>query len=226
MRPINSIAAFLKLLGYELKILKQETVWGVLAGLFLVSLALIGGSRNSFPFVAWIFFENLAPLVMLFIAIALLANDRDHNTLESLFSRPGSGFVVYLRRLAFVHALDAAILLGLALLWQIETGTPPVVEILLTSVPPVVLLTNIGFFGAVLLNDSGGGPALGGSWWLLNQFLRRYGSQGWFGYIFLFKKTYYPHFPAFWSNRLALLLLGVILASAALLLLRKVERFL
>lgn len=222
----DKMSVSLKLIGYELKILPRKAVWGVLITLLLVSLALIFGSRNSFPFVAWILFENLAPFVLLFNGVALLDNDRTHKTLDILFSRPGSRFGIFLRRLILVYSLNVLILGALSFLWQIKNEAPSMPEILLTSVSPALFLTSLGFCSAVVLNDANGGASVGGAWWFINQFiLARYGDQGWFGYVFLFKRTYYPHSTQFVGNRIALFFLGVSFIVVTAIAFRKGERF-
>lgn len=221
-------AIFPKLVIYELKIQSQKTAIGIVITLLLVSLALIFGSSHFIPIFPWIVFENLAPLVLLFNSTALLANDRTYRTLETLFSRPGIRIAIYLRRLLIVYILNVLIVTGLALFWQIMAESPPVTEILLTSISPVLLMTSLGFWGAVLMNDANGGAAVGVIWWFLNRspLLIRQGNQGWFGLVFLFKKTYYPHSTHFVSNRIALFLLGMSLIGVTAVVFRKGERFL
>ncbi len=218
---------WLALLGYELKILKRENVWFVLISLFLVSVVLIFGSSRSRSYgISVMFFENMAPLVMLFNATALLSNDHDHGTIERVFASPGHRSVVYLRRFAIVCGVDVTILATLILLWQLDSSAISIPRALMTSIPSALFLSGLAFFGAVLVRDSNVGAVISACWWVLNQFAARYGNKGWFGYIFLFKETYYPGSSTFAANRLTLLLLGVTLSSLIPLLLRKVERYL
>jgi hypothetical protein len=67
---------------------------------------------------------------------------------------------------------------------------------------------------------------LTGAYWILHQLLRKYGDRGWFGYLFLFKATYYPVSATFLANRLTLLLLAGCLLAASSVAFRRVERYL
>lgn len=222
----NGLAALVWLIGYELKILKRETVFLSVGSLALISIALIAGSRSSSQYTVWIFFENLVPLTLLFIPTALLSNDRDQRIIERVFSLPTSSVVIYLRRLACVYIMDVVGLFVLALLWQVKTGTPAVPQILITSLPPTLFLSSLSFGGAALLKDANVGAVAGGSWWLMNYIFKSYGNAGWFAYIFLFKQTYYPDSITFWSNRLTLVALAIGLVSLASFLFRRAERYL
>ena len=218
---------WLALLGYELKILRRGNVWFVLISLFLVSLVLIFGSSRSPSYgISVVFFENVAPLVMLFLATTLLSNDRDHGTIERMFASPGHRSTVYLRRFATVCGVDVAILSALILLWQLDPSAISVPRALMTSIPPALFLSGLAFLGALLVRDPNVGAIISAGWWVLNQFAVKYGNTGWFGYIFLFKETYYPGSSTLVGNRLTLLLLGVTFLSLIPLLLRKAERYL
>ncbi len=227
MRERGSPPWWLTILGYELKILRRGNVWFVLISLFLGSLGMIFGSSRSPSYgTSVVFFENVAPLVMLFTATALLSNDRDHGTIERVFASPGHRSTVYLRRFATVCGVDVAILSALILLWQLDPSAISAPRALMTSIPPVLFLSGLTFLGAVLVRDPNVGAVISTGWWVLNQFAVSYGNKGWFGYIFLFKETYYPGSSTLVGNRLTLLLLGVIFLSLIPLLLRKAERYL
>ncbi len=227
MRERGSPSWWLALLGYELKILKRGNIWFVLISLFLVSLVLIfGSSRSSSYGISVVFFENVGPLVMLFNATVLLSNDRDHGTIERVFASPGHRSTVYLRRFATVCGVNVSILSALILLWQLDPSAISLPRTLMTSIPPVLFLSGLAFLGAVLVRDPNVGAVLSAGWWVLNHFAWSYGNKGWFGYIFLFKETYYPGSSTLVGNRLALLLLGVTFLSLIPLLLRKAERYL
>jgi len=198
---IEHISTLGRLINYETLILGKGVIGTVVGGLILVSLALISGSKNTMPFTAWIFFEVLTPLTMMFLVIFLVSSDRAISMFERIFTLPSFGTGVYLRRLIIALSIDGLIVFFLAIVWQIKPGAPLVSRILITALPPVFFLSCLGFLGAVLLNDGNAGAAVAGPWWLINHFfLKKYGEPGWIKYIFLFKETYYPGSVTFWWN--------------------------
>lgn len=224
--PRETIRIWWRLIVYETRILRRETVSFVFGGLLFVTLILLLSPHSSTKQTVWIFFENLVPLVLLFIPIGLISNDCEQSLIERIFSITEPGILIYSRRLLLITGIDTLAILFLALLWQWDVTTPPLGSILITSLPPVLFLTGLSFAGAVWVNDANGGATIGGSWWILNLILKRYGDSGWFSYIYLFKQTYYPDAASFGLNRIALVALAFILTCVGVIGLRRPERYL
>jgi hypothetical protein len=226
--PSDRLPWRLALLGYELRIFRRGSIWFTPAILFLVSVALmLGSGRASSYHVSLMVLEQIACLVLLFNATALLSTDCDSGTIERLFSGPGRRSVVYLRRFGILVGLDVAVLVMLAILWQLDRTSISMPRALMVAVPPVVFLSAVGFFAAVLARDANVGAALAAGWWFVNRILLpRYANRGVLEYVFLFKESYYPASSTFVANRLVLLLLGLALVGLMPLLLKDAERYL
>jgi hypothetical protein len=213
------------LLGYEFRIIRLSVVGTALALLGFISLILILGPSHKGGIVIG-FFEVLTSLTLLATTSHLLAVDQDHRALEFVLLSATRPFWLYLRRFLLVLAINIGVTVALAFVWHLCYLPLPVPDLLLVALPPMIFVTSLSFSLSLVCNNANIGAMLTGAYWILHQLLRKYGDRGWFGYLFLFKASYYPASATFLANRLVLLLLAGCLLAASSVAFRRVERYL
>lgn len=213
------------LLGYEFRIIRLSVMGTALALLGFISLILILGPPHKGG-TAIVFFEDLASLALLVTTSHLLAVDQDYGALEIVLISTTSPFRLYLRRFLMVLGVNVGLVAALALIWHLWYLPFPVSYLLLVALPPMIFCTSLSYLLSLVAKNANIGAMLAGGYWLLNQLLRKYGDQGWFAYLFLFKATYYPRSATFLENRLVLLLLAGCLLAGSSLAFRRTERYL
>lgn len=213
------------LLSYEFRIIRPSVIGMALALLGFISLILILGPPHKGG-TAIVFFEDLASLALLVTTSHLLAVDQDYGALEFVLVSTTSPFQLYLRRFLMVLGVNIGLVAGLAFTWHLWYLPFPVPYLLLVALPPMIICTSLSHLLSLVAKNANIGAMLAGGYWLLNQLLRKYGDQGWFGYLFLFKATYYPRSSTFLENRLVLLLLAACLLAGSSLAFRRTERYL
>ncbi|GEM_PF-5225118 len=223
--PRPSSVASIALLGYEFRIIRPSVMGMALALLGFISLVLILGPPHKGG-TAIVFFEDLASLALLVTTSHLLAVDQDYGALEFVLISTTSPFRLYLRRFLMVLGVNVGLVGGLALIWHLWYLPFPVSYLLLVALPPMIFSTSLSYLLSLASNNANIGAMLAGGYWLLNQLLRKYGDQGWFGYLFLFKTTYYPGSATFLENRIVLLLLAACLLAGSRVAFRRTERYL
>jgi hypothetical protein len=223
--PRSLPAAPVALLGYEFRIIRLSVVGTALALLGFISLILILGPPHKRG-MAIGFFEVLTSLTLLATTSHLLAVDQDHRALEFVLLSTTRPFWLYLRRFLLVLVINIGVIVALAFIWHLCYLPLPVPDLLLVALPPTILVTSLSFGMSLACNNANIGAMLTGAYWILHQLLRKYGDRGWFGYLFLFKATYYPASATFLANRLVLLLLAGCLLAASSVAFRRIERYL
>ncbi len=213
------------LLAYECRILRLSAM-GVALGLlgFVTAILVLGPPHR--PQTAVVFFEDLVSLVFLAMTAFVLAVDQEQRTLEFVLLAARWPWWLYARRYLLVLGLSAAAVLGLACVWSLCYLPFPVLTLLWVALPPMVFVATLSYTLSLLTKSAHIATMLAAVYWLAHQILHRYGDQSWFGYLFLFKATYYPRSASSAANRCTLLLAALCLLPAAGLMLRRAERYL
>jgi len=223
--PQSLPAAPVALLGYEFRIMRLSVIGTALALLGFISLILILGPPHKGGMAVG-FFEVLTSLTLLATTSHLLAVDQDHRALEFVLLLTPWPFRLYLRRFLLVLGINIGVIVALAFVWYLWYLPLSVPRLLLVALPPMIFVTSLSFGLSLVCNNANIGAMLTGAYWLLHQLLREYGDQGWFGYLFLFKATYYPASATFLANRLVLFLLAGCLLAGSSVAFRQIERYL
>ncbi len=218
--PVRSV-----LLAYECRILRLSAMGIALGLLGFVTAILIFGPPHR-PETAVVFFEDLVSLVFLTMTAFVLAVDQEHRTLEFVLLAAQSPWWLYVRRYLLVLGLSAVAVLGLAFVWSLCYLPLPVHTLLRVALPPTIFVATLSYTLSLLTKSAHIATMLASAYWLAHQILHAYGDQSWFGYLFLFKVTYYPKSASLATNRCALLLAALCLLVISGLMLRRAERYL
>ena len=165
-------------------------------------------------------------ILAIYLAMDLVANESNKNTLETLFSAASSHYQVWIVRLLGVYLVLAATLLSMSTISYFFFAEFPFIYGGLNAFIPAFLVANLTFFFSVFTRsaNAAGMLALGFMWLVLVSFE---GLQG--TIYFLFLKPFDPPFgvnDALWTekvliNRLAIFGTGLLLFYLGL---RRMER--
>lgn len=221
----------LKLLWYEIKVASPAAGWVLLllmlAGL-VFGLDVQADASRRYEYSA-ILAEIIFPLGMTFVANSLILREREENTLPFVAARSPLT-VLWLRRLGSWFIAGMLGLLVILLVYHQFYFRLAVGQMMAASLAVSLALTGASCAASFLFKEMNAGFLLGTLWWAfcLISAKAAFAVSGPYLYLFYFWfDARHGLEPGDWIyNKLALSLVGVILISTSLLMLRARERFL